>query len=54
MVDVDDGATLHQIMLEYPFGATSDLEIRPIIDGDQGLAMWQAGIEAMMGAQGGG
>jgi muconolactone delta-isomerase len=53
VVDVEDEAALHQMMLEYPFGPTSDVEIRPLVSGDQGLAMWRASIEAMMAAAGG-
>jgi hypothetical protein len=49
VLTVPDEATLNQIMLEYPFGPLSELEIRPVLDGDKALAQWQAALQAMMG-----
>jgi hypothetical protein len=47
VVNVADEATFNQMMLEYPFGPLSDLEIRPVIDGDKALAQWQAALQSM-------
>jgi hypothetical protein len=37
VVNVADEAAVHQMMIEYPFGPVSDLEIRPVLNGDQRL-----------------
>jgi hypothetical protein len=47
VVNVPDEATLNQIMIEYPFADLNEQEIRPILDGDKGLAQWQATLQAM-------
>ena len=47
VVNVPDEATLNQMMIEYPFGPSSELEIRPVLDGDKALAQWQAAMQAM-------
>ena len=47
VLNVPDEATLNQIMIEYPFGPFSELDIRPVIDGDKGLAQFQAALQAM-------
>ena len=49
VVNAPDEATLNQIMLEYPFTAFSDNEIRPVLDGDKALAQWQAALQALAG-----
>jgi hypothetical protein len=49
VVNVPDETTLNQLMLEYPLGPLSELDIRPVIDGDKALAQWQAAMQAMMG-----
>jgi hypothetical protein len=48
---VPDEATLNQMMIEYPFTVFSDNEVRPVLDGDKGLARWQAAMQAMAGAR---
>jgi hypothetical protein len=48
VVDVEDEATLHRMMIEYPFGPTSDYEIQALVPGDQAIAMWQEMAKAMM------
>lgn len=47
VINVTDEASFNQMMIEYPFGPFSDLEIRPVINGDTALAQWQAALEAM-------
>jgi hypothetical protein len=47
--NVPDEATLHQAFIEYPFSPFSDIEFRPILDGDTALQQWQAAIRAMGG-----
>ena len=47
VVNVPDEATFNQIMIEYPLGPFSELEIRPVLDGDKALAQLQAAIQAM-------
>ena len=42
IVNVPDEATLSQLMLEYPFGMSSDLQPHLLLDGDKGLAQLQA------------
>ena len=51
VANVADEATFNQMMLEYPFGPLSELEIRLVIDGDKALAQWQAALQAMAGAK---
>lgn len=46
VINVANEAVLHQMMLEYPFGNTSELEIRPILDGDQALKQMLAIVQA--------
>jgi hypothetical protein len=46
IVNVPDEQTFNKMMFEYPLGLISNLEIRPIIDGDIGLAQWEAAIRA--------
>jgi hypothetical protein len=47
VLNIPDEATLNQIMLEYPFGFFDQLDIRPVLDGDKGLAQFQAAMQAM-------
>lgn len=54
VVDVEDPADLHQMMIEYPFGPTSDIEVYPLIPGDQAIAMFQERAKALMAMAGGG
>jgi muconolactone delta-isomerase len=49
VVDVDDAAALHQMLIEYPFAPTSDIQTYPIIDGDKAIAMWREFAKAMAG-----
>ncbi len=45
-----DEATLLQGLLDFPFRPFDDIEVRPILDGDKGLAQFQAFIQARMAA----
>jgi len=47
IVNVPDEATLNQIMLEWPFTQFSEIEARPVVNGDTALAQWQAALQAM-------
>lgn len=38
-----------QMFMEYPWGPYSEVELIPIIDGDQALARWQEMLEQMEG-----
>ncbi len=49
VLNVSDEATLHQIVLEYPFNVFNDLEARPILDGDTALRQWQDALQSMAG-----
>jgi len=49
LVDVDDVESLHQMLLEYPFGPTSDFETYPIVDGDKAIAMLRELAKALAG-----
>ncbi len=51
VVNVPDEATLNQIMMEYPLGPFSELEIRPVLDGDKALAQLLAFLQAMAAAR---
>jgi hypothetical protein len=51
VVNAPDEVTFNQMMLEYPFGPLSELEIRPVISGDKALAQWEAAIKAMAGGK---
>jgi hypothetical protein len=50
VVDVENANELHQMMLEFPFAFTDDVEIHPIIDGDQALAQTREAMKAMLAA----
>lgn len=47
--NMPDEATLHQAFIEYPFSPFSEIEFRPILDGDTALQQWQAALQAMGG-----
>lgn len=49
VLNVPDESMLNQIMQEFPLGAFSEMSLRPVIDGDQALAQWQAMLQAMAG-----
>jgi muconolactone delta-isomerase len=47
IVEVADEAELHQMMIEFPFGPWSTMDVRPIVDGDTALGQWQARMAEM-------
>jgi hypothetical protein len=49
VLDTPDEIVLNRIMAEYPFAAYLDVEVRPIIDGDTGLAQWWQVMRQMLG-----
>lgn len=49
IVNVADEAALNQMMLEWPLLPFSDVEYRPIINGDVALQQWQSALAAMQG-----
>jgi hypothetical protein len=49
VLNVPDEMTLFRIMAEYPFGLTSDVEVRAIVDGDWALAQWQEMLKSAPG-----
>ncbi len=49
VLNVPDEATLNQIMLEYPFLPYSEVEVRPVVDGDTALRQWRQTLQQMMG-----
>jgi len=52
VIDVHDEVVLKGLMAEYPLVAYLDIEVRPIIDGDTGLAQWWQGMRRMLGDSG--
>ena len=49
VVNVASEAELNQLMLEWPFSFYSDVQCRPVLDGDVALQQWQALIQSMAG-----
>lgn len=52
VINVPDEVMLNQLMSEYPLVAYLDIEVRPIIDGDTGLAQWWQVMRRMLGDSG--
>ena len=52
VVDVADERELHQMMLEYPFAFSDEIEVHPIVDGDTALAATRETFAAMMSGAG--
>jgi len=51
IVDVSDEAELYQMVSEFPFAPPiSDVEVRPIINGDKALVQIRQTIAAMAGS----
>jgi hypothetical protein len=53
VIKADDEATLHRMMLEFPFSFFSDITAQPIVDGDVALQTFQAAVQQMMAGPGG-
>ena len=47
VVNVADEKELNQMMLEFPFAFTDELELHPVIDGDTALAQVREALAAM-------
>ena len=47
VLNTADEAEAYQIMLEWPLSPFSDIEVIPIVDGDDALRRWIQQIEAM-------
>ena len=52
IIATDNEAALHQMFIEYPFSPFSEIEFRPILNGDQALQQWQQAVQAMQATQG--
>ena len=52
IVDVDDAATINQLLLEMPFAPYSHHDIRPFVPGEQGLAQMRETLAARAGTAG--
>ncbi len=53
VINGTDEATSNRMMVEYPFTLYSDIEIRPILDGDVALGQWREVMSQLMGGDGG-
>ena len=49
ILNVSDEAELHQMMMGFPFGPYSDVDIRPIVNGDVAPGHYHAMIAQMGG-----
>lgn len=49
ILNVADEADLHLTMMGFPFGPYSNVDVRPIVDGDVALGHYQAMIAQMGG-----
>ncbi len=47
IVDVEDEATLNQIVLEHPFTPFSEVQVQPFVDHDTGLRQFQQLVQAL-------
>jgi hypothetical protein len=50
VVNVADERELQQMLIEYPFTMYSEIEVRPIADGDASLRQWGEVLQAMAGS----
>lgn len=50
IVHAADEASLNQMMMEYPFAPFSDIDVKPIVNGDVALAQWREAMKQMAGA----
>jgi hypothetical protein len=49
IINIDNEAALNLMFIEYPFSPYSEIEFRPILDGDAALRQWQQAMDAMQG-----
>jgi hypothetical protein len=47
ILNVPDEATLSRMFIEYPFSPYSQIEHRPLLDGDAALRQWQEAAKEM-------
>ena len=50
VVEVADEAELNQLIIEMPFSWFSDVQVRPFVDGIEGLQQFKQAVEAMAAA----
>jgi hypothetical protein len=48
VVEVPDEVRLNRMMAEYPLIPYLEMDVRPIIDGDTGLAQWWQVMRKML------
>jgi hypothetical protein len=48
VVNVNDERELNQMMLEFPFAFTDELEVHPVVDGDAALKQAREAMAQMM------
>jgi hypothetical protein len=51
MVDVSDEVELNRMMAEYPLNPYLEMDVRPIMDADAGLAQWWQVMRGMLSDQ---
>ncbi len=49
ILNVADEATLNQIMIEFPFTPYTEIEVRPLLDGDVAIEQLQQAFQAPQG-----
>jgi muconolactone delta-isomerase len=47
IIDASDYAELNQLILEMPFSWFSDVEVRPFVQGAEGLQQFKQAVDAM-------
>jgi hypothetical protein len=47
IINAADEASLHRMMLEFPFAFFSDINAQPIVEGDVALQNFQAAVQMM-------
>lgn len=47
IINAPDDATLAQMMMEYPFGRISTVELYPIVNGDDMIKRWQEALASL-------
>jgi hypothetical protein len=50
IVNVEDEATLNQLVMEHPFTPFSDAEVQPFVDHDTGIRQLAEAVRAATGA----
>lgn len=47
IVNVADETELYQITLDWPLNAFSNLDVEPLVDGDEALSRWSARVQQL-------